>query len=113
MFHMSLNRIHDTVKITEGQDSLVLTVNCDPNRLVAGLNQAQKLLSAVNDETKEEEIQKAAEYFAGVVFGAEQAKELLEFYRNDAGCVINVCGQYFAERLKKLIIKAQKNIKEK
>ena len=109
MFHMSLNRIHDTVKITEGNDSLVLTVNCDPNRLVAGLNQAQKMLTAVNDESKEEEIKAAADYFAGVIFGTEQAKDLMDFYRNDAGCVINVCGQYFANRLKQLIIKAQKS----
>lgn len=111
MFKMSLNRIHDTVKITEGNDSLVLMVNGDPNRMVAGLSQAQKMLTAVNDETSADEIRKAAEYFAGVIFGTEQAKDLLEFYRNDAGCVINVCGQYFANRLKTLIIKAQKKSK--
>ena len=108
MFTISLNRIHDTVRIKEGSDSLTLKVNADPGRMVAGLSEAQKRLTAVNDETNPDEITKTAEYFAGVIFGTEQAKQLMEFYRNDAGCVINVCGQYFSERLKTLIIKAQK-----
>ena len=108
MFNIRLNRIHDTVRITEGEDKLILKVNGDPNRMVAGLSKAQKMLTAVNDETPEEEIRNGAEYFATVLFGEEQAKKLFEFYRDDAGCVINVCGQYFANRLKTLIIKAQK-----
>ena len=113
MFKLSLNRIHDTVRITEGSDALMLTVNADPNRLVAGLKQAQAALSAITDETTPEDVQKAAEYFADVIFGEEQRKQLFEFYRNDAGCVINICGRYFAEGLKKKIIKAQKKVKTK
>ena len=111
MFKLSLNRIHDTVKITEGQDHLVLKVNGEPRRMVAGLSQAQKMLTAIGDDSTEEEVRKAAEFFSGVIFGTEQAAKLMEFYRNDCGCVINVCGRYFAERLKGLIIKAQKNEK--
>lgn len=111
MFNISLNRIHDTVRITEGRDSLTLKVNGDPRRMVAGLSEAQKRLSAVNDNTTAEEIHDAALYFSTVIFGEEQAQKLFDFYRNDSGCVINICGQYFAERLKTLIIKAQKKEK--
>ena len=111
MFQMSLNRIHDTVKINEGSDSLVLHVNGDPRRMVAGLSEAQKMLTAINDDSNAEEITKAAEYFSTVIFGAEQSKQLMDFYHGDAGCVINICGQYFSERLKTLIIKAQKKAK--
>lgn len=111
MFQISLNRIHDTVKIAEGTDSLTLKVNGDPNRMVAGLTAVHKALQAVNDDSKPEEVENTALFFAGVIFGTEQAKTLMEFYRGDAGCVINVCGKYFAERLKTLIIKAQKKQK--
>lgn len=111
MFNISLNRIHDTVRITEGKDSLTLKVNADPRRMVAGLSESQKMLTAVNDDTPDEEIRKAAEYFSNVIFGADQTKKLFEFYHDDAGCVINICGQYFAERLKTLIVKAQKKAK--
>lgn len=111
MFQISLNRIHDTVKINEGSDSLVLHVNGDPRRMVAGLSEAQKMLTAINDDSPVDEITKAAEYFSTVIFGAEQSKQLMDFYHGDAGCVINICGQYFSERLKTLIIKAQKKAK--
>jgi hypothetical protein len=111
MFHMSLNRIHDTVRITEGTDTLTLKVNGDPRRIVAGLTEAQKMLSAINDDSAPEDVIKAGEYFADVIFGEEQRKQLFDFYHGDAGCVINICGQYFSEQLKKLIIKAQKKSK--
>jgi hypothetical protein len=111
MFNISLNRIHDTVRITEGSDSLILKVNGDPRRMVAGLNTIQKALQAIGDDTPEDDIKKTATDFAAVIFGTEQAEKLLEFYHQDAGCVINVCGQYFANRLKLLIVKAQKKAK--
>ena len=50
------------------------------------------------------------DFFAGVIFGEEQAKALLDFYHNNAGCVVNVCGQYFSNRLRGLIEKAQKKM---
>ena len=111
MFKLSLNRIHDTVRITEGNDTLTLKVNGDPHRMVAGLSNAQKMLTAINDDSGEEEVKAAAEYFSTVIFGKEQADKLMDFYRNDSGCVISVCGKYFADRLKTLIIKAQKKEK--
>ena len=108
MFKISLNRIHDTVRITEGDESLTLCVDADPMRIVAGLNEAQKRLKTINEEMPEDERNAIATYFASVIFGETQATELMEFYHSDAACVINICGQYFGQRLAKLITKAQK-----
>lgn len=106
-YTVSLHRVHDIVRIREGGDSIRLIVDEDPMRMVAGLNEAQKILKTINDETTDDDKEKAAGYFAEVIFGKEQAGKLLEFYRNDALCVINVCGSYFHDRLNKLITKAQ------
>lgn len=111
MFCLSLNRVHDRVRITEGDDKLDLRIDADPMRMVAGLSAAQKRLKAVNEETTDDEIRDAALYFAGVIFGTEQAAALLDFYHGDPACVINVCGRYFSMRLAKLIEKAQKKMK--
>ena len=111
MFKISLNRIHDTVRITEGDEHLTLFVDSDPMRVVAGLTIAQKKLQTITEETSEDDRNEIALYFAGVIFGEVQAKELFDFYHSDAGCVINVCGQYFAQRMAKLIAKAQKKMK--
>lgn len=111
MYSLSLNRVHDTVRIREGRESLRLVVDGDPMRMVAGLNQAQKMLVLINDETSDEDKRTTAEYFATVIFGKEQAAQLLTFYRDDALCVVNVCGTYFRDRLNKLITKAQKRSK--
>ena len=110
-YEISLNRVHDTVKINENGEVLTLVVNADPMRLVAGLNKAQqKLTEMVNQEPTEDEMKETAEYFAAVIFGTEQARKLMEFYANDAACVINVCGTYFRERLGNKISKVQKKI---
>lgn len=111
MFKISLNRIHDTVRISEGTDKLTLHVDSDPMRVIAGLNEAQRRLKTITEETSEEDRNKIALYFASVMFGEGQAKDLMDFYHDDAACVINVCGKYFQGRLAKLIEKAQKKMK--
>lgn len=105
---ITLNRVHDRVRVREGRDVLELVVDGDPMRIVAGLNHAQKLLQKIDEDTTEDDKRIAASYFAEVIFGEKQAKQLMEFYRDDALCVINVCGSYFQNRLSKLITKAQK-----
>ena len=113
-YGITLNRVHDTIRINENGETLPLTVSADPMRIVAGLNKAQKKLNdLVNKETEpaEEEIKEAAEYFATVIFGKEQAEMLMAFYNDDAACVINVCGTYFRERLGKKISQMQKKIR--
>ena len=109
-YDISLNRVHDRVRIVEGDERLELRVEGDAMRMVAGLNEAQKRLRGLTDASTGEEQRDAALYFAGVMFGDEQAKALLDFYHNNAGCVVNVCGQYFSNRLRGLIEKAQKKM---
>lgn len=111
MFTMSLNRVHDRVRIVEGGERLELRVDADPMRMVAGLNEAQKRMRALTDDSTPEQQNEAAQYFAAVIFGEEQARALMDFYHNDAACAINICGKYFSDRLAGLISKAQKRAK--
>ena len=107
-YTLSLNRVHDSIRIKEGNDTLDLTVDADPMRMVAALNKAQKILKGVNDDSSEEDIKSAALMFASAIFGDVQAHQIMEFYHDDAGCVINLCGRYFADRLSGIITKMQK-----
>lgn len=108
---LSLGRVYDTITIREGGEKLVLHVNNDPSRIVLGLNQAQKRLKSIDENTTQEERLEIARFFAGVIFGEEQTEKLLEFYYGDPSCVISISGKYFAERLSKIISKAQKQAK--
>lgn len=110
-YEMTLNRVYDTVSVNEGGEKLLLTVNGDAMRIVAGLNKAQQKLRELTDDSPEEEVRDAAEYFAAVIFGQEQAKKLSAFYADDPGCIISVCGQYFKDRLAGKIAKVQKKAK--
>ena len=111
-YEMTLNRVHDTITIREGEEALKLTVNGDAMRMVAGLNKAQTKLTELTDDSTDESVKEAAEYFASVIFGKEQAASLLAFYADDPGCVISVCGQYFRERLAHKIGDVQKKLKD-
>lgn len=113
MYKVSLNRVHDTVRISEGEEHIELRVDGDAMRIMAGLNQAQKMLSGLNEQSGEDAVRDAALYFAGAIFGHNQAQALLCFYNGDPSCVVNVCGRYFSGRLAKLIEKAQKKAKTK
>lgn len=104
-YQMTMHHVHDRVRFSEGYDSLSLLVDEEPDRMVAGLIEAQKLMKAIQTQ---EDAEKAARFFAGVLFGDAQAEKLLEFYHQNAACVLEVCCRYFADRLQKLITKAQK-----
>jgi hypothetical protein len=80
-------------------------------RMVAGLNKAQAKMKGITDETPDDVVKETAEYFAAVIFGKEQAAQLMAFYADDPGCVITVCGRYFSERLADKITEAQKRMK--
>ena len=110
-YNVTLNRVHDTVTIREGDERLTLSVNGDSMRMVAGLTKAQKKLQGLSDDSPEEQVKEAAEYFAAVIFGQEQAKKIMAFYADDPACVVSVCGQYFKERLAGKITAVQKKIK--
>ena len=105
---LTTNRVRDKIKVRENGAMLALTVNEEAGRLVYGLNKAQaKLSEASKDPAKAQE---TAEYFAGVIFGQEQAAKLMAFYDNDPYCVIEVCGTYFRERLGAMITRTQKRM---
>lgn len=112
-YDITLNRVHDTVRINENGETLTLTVSADPMRIVAGLNKAQNKLTELvaKGEPTEDEMKEAAEFFAAVIFGQEQAGMVMAFYNDDAACVINVCGKYFRERLASKISQMQKKSK--
>ena len=108
---MTLGRVYDTITIREGGEKLVLHVNSDPNRIVVGLNEAQKRLKTIGNDTTEEEKADIARFFASVIFGDEQTQKLFDFYYGDAMCVITISSKYFSERLAKKITEAQKKSK--
>lgn len=110
-YSISLNRVHDSIVIKEGAETLSLTVNGDPMRMVSGLNNSQLRMKGITDETPVEDVKDCALYFATVIFGKEQAEKLVDFYANDPACVISVCGKYFKERLADKIAKVQKKTK--
>lgn len=108
---MTLNRVHDYIVIREGDERLPLTVDGDAQRMVVGLNKARAKMTEMNNESSEEDVKETAKYFASVIFGNEQAAKLMEFYNDDPGCVISVCGQYFRNRLAERIAKVQRKMK--
>ena len=110
-YEVTLHRVHDRVIIREGEEKLALTVNGDAMRMVAGLNRAQAKMKEITEETPDAEVREAAEYFATVIFGKEQAGRLMSFYADDPGSVIAVCGMYFRERLAGKIAAVQKKLK--
>lgn len=112
-YELTLNRVHDTIRINENGEKLTLTVNGDPMRMVAGLNAAQKKLVELSEkeDATPEEMRDAAELFAAVIFGKEQTERLFDFYAGDPSCVISVCGTYFRERLADKIAQQQKKMK--
>lgn len=111
-YNLTLNRVHDSVTIKEGTDTLDLQVESDPDRIIAGLSAANKALRAINDNSTDEETRNAARMLAACIFGEEQADKLLAFYHDDPGCVIRACSMYFSKRLSHLITDAQKRRRE-
>lgn len=107
-YEMTMNRVHDKVTVREGDEHITLVVNGDAMRMVAGLNKAQQKMKELDENSSDEAVKDAAEYFAAVIFGKDQAEKLMEFYADDPGCVITVCGQYFKARLAAKIAKVQK-----
>lgn len=105
---ISLNRVHDTVTFRESDETLKLTVYSDPMRITSGLMHIQRKMQNLTDDSPEEEQNAMAEELAAVIFGNEQAEKLMAFYHHDAPGVMNVCLQYFKQRLAGLIVRAQK-----
>lgn len=108
---LSLHRVRDHITIREGNDTLQLTVDSDPNMLIRGVRMAQKTLQQLQEEDNEELKETAAKQLSEAIFGKEQAARLLDFYGGSYECVITICGIYFGDQkngLGKKITKAQK-----
>lgn len=109
MFRISLNRVHDKIKIQQGNESLILRVDADPMKIAADMRKAAEKLQ--NSETMpEDERNQAIKELAEAVFGAEQAYSLFDLYNHDSTCVMAVMSKYI-ERLTKLVTQAQKRQK--
>lgn len=107
-YKLTLNRVRDKLKVVEGGEELLLTVDADAARLVAGLTKAQNYMKSLTNDSAEEEKTEAARLFSEAIFGKAQTDKLLAFYGGDPLCVIDICGRYFSERLSDKITKAQK-----
>ena len=101
-------RVRDRVRVVAGDEALELRVDADAMRMVAGLNEAQRKMRALTDDSTENEQREVAMFFAGVIFGGEQARALSDFYSGDPGNIIRICGRYFSEHLAGKIEQAQK-----
>ena len=112
MFRTKINPYSVTDKVTfyNLDKKLNLEVRADASVIVTRLMKANAKLTAMKDDTSNEEQREAAVLFASAVFGTEQAEKLVEFY-GDPLAVINACGIYFDRKLKKKITKAQKKSK--
>lgn len=105
---ISLGHVHDKIMIKEGDESIILKIDADPDRMISGLRIAQEKLQSLNKDSTDDEYKEASSLFAEAIFGKQQTEELFSFYRGDATCVINVSSRYFNERLTKLITREQK-----
>ena len=108
MFNLSLNRVHDTVRVSEGGETLILRVDDDAMRMVAAITSAKKRLDSIQEDSCDADKLDAAKTFARAIFGEKNADALSEFYRNDPACIIAICARYFSMQLAKKITKAQK-----
>ena len=114
MRSLTLNRVRDKIVIREGDEVLPLYVDCDANTLMKRIQEANKGLEKVNEQTGEEEQRRVALDLASAIFGEEQAEQLMAFYHDNSGCVVTICGMYFGDAkhgLGRKITKAQKRRK--
>ena len=99
--------VSDKVTFKNVDKSLTLYVRSDAASLVVGLKQAQNELNELTDSSDECQRVNAARFFARSVFGEDQGDKLVDFY-NEPLAVVSAVGQYFDQRLKYKITKAQK-----
>ena len=109
MFKKEINpvAVSDKVTFRNVDKTLTLYVRTGVSAVIVGLKQAQEKLKELNDESDECQKRNAARLFASVIFGDDQADQLLEFY-GEPMAAIAATGMYFDQRLKKIITKAQK-----
>lgn len=100
--------ISDRVTFRNVDRVLHLTVKADGGQIVRNLRKSQEKLSAEADMNTEEERLEVARFFAASIFGPEQAQQIVDLYDGDSMAIVSVCGDYFSNRLSKIITKVQK-----
>ena len=100
--------IADTIRFRNVDKTITLSVKSGASAMVLNIRRTQEKLSALKDDSTDEERLAAAQAFAETIFGADQAEKLVEFYDKDPLVIITVCSEYFNKRLAKIINKAQK-----
>lgn len=108
----TLGNIRDHITFAEGNDTLDLTVDESPARIISGLMAIKDKMGALGENASQEEETEAALDFAIVIFGHEQAQEIMRFYRGNGEYVMRICEKYFNRRLRGLILKQQKKSKK-
>lgn len=109
MFRKKINPydVSDKVTFQNVDKELTLYVKTSAGSIVMGLNQATEKIKELTNDSDECQKINAARFFASVIFGEEQADQLIDFY-NDPMAVISAIGLYFNQQLKHKITKAQK-----
>ena len=108
-YTVSLGRVHDRIVVKEQNESLFLRVDADAQELVDVMKKIEPELYALKKSGQvREDAGEIARRFCVSIFGEEQTGKLYEFYNGDGVCVLNVCSRYFADRLGRLITKAQR-----
>lgn len=102
-YRISLGNVYDDIEVVRGEQTLNLSVDESPAKMVQGLADVHDRIQKMNRESSDEEWKDAALMMARVIFGEEQAAKLLEFYHGDHFAVISVCTKYYSERLHKKI----------
>lgn len=99
--------VTDKVTFRNVDETLTLTVRADGGNIVRNLRKAQEQMQTLTEESTAEERLDAARMFATAIFGADQAQQIIDLY-GDSLAVVSVCGDYFSDRLSKIVTKAQK-----
>lgn len=108
-YTVSLGRVHDRIVVKEQNESLSLRVDADAQDLVDVMRKTEPELNGLRTSKKPmDDAGDIARRFCVAIFGEEQTGKLYEFYNGDGVCVLNVCSRYFADRLGRLITKAQR-----
>lgn len=108
-YTISLGRVHDRIKVKEQNERISLRVDADAQELVDMINRTEPELNGLRKSNQaREDAGEIARRFCVSVFGEEQTGKLFDFYNGNGVCVLNVCSRYFADRLGKLITKAQR-----
>lgn len=110
---LTTGRIRERVTFREGADFITLVADIDPLQLRQNLLTAQSRLTKAMQHPETADYKEAAMDFASCFFGAEQAAQLMEFYKGNANAVMLASSKYFESGLNKRVLRAQRKAAKK